>query len=268
MQCRNQGWKKTLLFLMMFALMSALTGCAERQEIYLAGGTSGPENLMDTESTEEESPAAETPNTVQGTPGEEHGMAREASGPEIGIGDRAATETLSGQTGAEDSGSPDGGQTPAGYVYVCGAVREPGVYPMYEGMRVFEAVRLAGGFAQNADQEWLNQAETVQDGQRLCVYTLEETAQLRLIQADGGIGAFGDSPAVGNSSPGSGDGKVNLNTADSETLKTLPGIGDAKAEAIIQYRQENGAFSVIEEIQNISGIKNAVFAKIKDLITV
>lgn len=253
MQCRIQGWKKTLLFLMMFALTSALTGCAERQEIYLAGGTSVPETLMDTESTGEGSPAAEMPgeesNTVLGMPG---------------TGDHAAAGILPDQAGAEDSNE----QTPTGYVYVCGAVREPGVYPMYEGMRVFEAVRLAGGFAQNADQEWLNQAEIVQDGQRLCVYTLEETAQLRLTQADGGIGVFGDFPVAGNSSPGSGDGKVNLNTADRETLKTLPGIGDAKAEAIIQYRQENGAFSAIEEIRNISGIKNAVFAKIKDLITV
>ena len=145
-----------------------------------------------------------------------------------------------------------------GYVFVCGSVREPGVYQISEGMRVYEAVALAGGFSEQADQEWLNQAEYVNDGQKLYVYSLEETLQMQKdgmqpdgIQPDGQTGQ-----------------KININTADKESLMTLPGIGEAKADAIIQYREENGDFSSIEEIQNIPGIKTAVFAKIKDNITV
>ena len=81
-------------------------------------------------------------------------------------------------------------------------------------------------------------------------------------------GAVPGSGAASQESSGITDGKVNLNTADAETLMTLPGIGEVKAEAIIQYRTEHGAFSSIEEIQNIPGIKQAVFSKIEDRITV
>ena len=64
------------------------------------------------------------------------------------------------------------------------------------------------------------------------------------------------------------DGKVNINQASKEELMTLPGIGEVKADAIIQYRTEQGKFASIEEIKNISGIKDGVFEKMKDKITV
>lgn len=143
------------------------------------------------------------------------------------------------------------------YVYVCGAVRCPGVYPVTEDMRVFEAVELAGGFAEEADVSWVNQAEPVQDGQRLYIYTKEETSQM--------------DPAVQPEAAAQGgqtDGRVNINQATKEMLMTLPGIGEAKADAVIQYREEHGAFQSIEEIQNVPGIKSAVFLKIQDAITV
>ncbi len=182
-----------------------------------------------------------------------------------------------GQTAAEAEQS-DAEPESEGYLYVCGAVNAPGVYPVYAGMRVFEALALAGGFAPDADREWLNQAEPVQDGQRLYVYTLEETRLIRegdqesQTQWQEDVVAFGVGNA-GNGGTASAEtadngAKVNLNTADREQLKTLPGIGDAKADAILRYREEHGAFGAIEEIQNISGIKSGVFAKIRDLITV
>lgn len=147
----------------------------------------------------------------------------------------------------------------AGYVYVCGAVKSPGVYPIRGGMRMFEALELAGGFTEEADTQWLNLAELLQDGQRLYIYSQEETVQLK----EAGIleQAAADESAQK-------DEKVNINTADRETLMTLPGIGESKADAILLYRETQGGFSSIEEIQNISGIKNAVFSKIKDRITV
>lgn len=143
------------------------------------------------------------------------------------------------------------------YIYVCGAVNNPGVYPISEDMRVFEAVDLAGGFADEADTSWVNQAEPVQDGQKLYIYTKEETSQMAdPVQQEDTVSA------------GMTDGKVNINQAAKETLMTLPGIGEAKADAVIQYRETYGAFASIEEIQNVPGIKNAVFLKIQDYISV
>lgn len=164
-------------------------------------------------------------------------------------------ETLaSEQVNSESSAAV--AEQPEGYVYVCGAVKEPDVYPIVPDMRVFEAIELAGGFTEEADTQWLNQAETLQDGQKLYVYTMEETRQMQ------------SEAAVEQRAQGQSDGLVNINTADRELLMTLPGIGQAKADAVIRYRSERGAFTSIEEIQNVPGIKNAVFMKIKDRITV
>ena len=144
-------------------------------------------------------------------------------------------------------------ETQPGYVYVCGAVLHPGVYPIRENMRVFEAIELAGGFSENADQSWLNQADYVADGQKLYVFSKEETQLLSEEDPEEEIS-------------GEDDGKVNINTADKNTLMSLPGIGEAKAEAIISYRREHGLFQSIEEIQKIPGIKQAVYSKIEDKI--
>lgn len=279
MQYWIQGWKRTLLFLLVFLLTVCLAGCSGAHEVYLAGDMSemAPETAGQT-------PAGDGDT---GTGAKAQGAGDEVS--PAGKGSSESTETAAldgagnpamtgadGSAEAEDAGSE---KSPAGYVYVCGAVAQPGVYPMYEGMRVFEAITLAGGFSQEADQEWLNQAETVQDGERLYVYTQEETQELAQ-QTAGSSGlpaamwagqtgnVAADSPQSGQTGAASDQQRVNLNTADRELLKTLPGIGDAKADAIIQYRETNGPFTSIEDIQKISGIKSAVFDKIKDLITI
>lgn len=176
------------------------------------------------------------------------------------------TVTESDTAGGETAGTEDRKDeaVQAAYVYVCGAVRNPGVYPVTRGMRMFEAIELAGGFTEEADEQWLNQAEVLHDGQRLYVYTMEETQQMAATEMPSGQETSSD-PA---SEQKMQDGKVNLNTAGREELMTLPGIGEAKADAVIAYRTEHGAFASIEEIQNIPGIKSAVFSKIKDQITV
>lgn len=173
-------------------------------------------------------------------------------------------ETKEAAPDASDGAFQEQDETDMGYVYVCGAVKAPGVYGVFEGMRVFEAVEAAGGFTEAADTMWLNQAEQVSDGQRLYVYTQEETMQLQSAQESSEPVFFQETQ---RDTEASGT-KVNLNTAGREALMTLPGIGEVKADLIISYREENGAFSSIEEIQNIPGIKNAVFLKIKDQITV
>lgn len=156
-----------------------------------------------------------------------------------------------------------------GYVYLCGAVNAPGVYEIRDGMRVFEVVALAGGLTEEADAEWVNQAKTVTDGEQVRIYTREETAQMRE------QGITPERSAAGNAVSGIGTGntekteeKVNINTADRDKLMTLPGIGEAKADAILKYREAHGGFSSIEEICKISGIKEAVFSNIEDKISI
>lgn len=145
------------------------------------------------------------------------------------------------------------------YVYVCGAVCNPGVYLLQEGSRVYEAIELAGGLTEEAAKENLNQAETIWDGQMIQVLTEEEAAQE--------ITTAGDNAAVSQTGTSS-DGKININTATLELLMTLPGVGQSKAESIIAYREENGLFSSVEAIKNVNGIKDGVYNQIKDKITV
>lgn len=146
----------------------------------------------------------------------------------------------------------------AGYLYICGAVKNPGVYPVTQDMRIFEAVECAGGFLAGADEQWLNLASPVVDGQQIYVYTKEETQGMEQESSTAPVSSEGKH----------NDSKVNLNSASREELMTLPGIGSSKADAIIQYRTDYGGFDQIEDIMNISGIKEAVFSKIKNDITV
>lgn len=141
------------------------------------------------------------------------------------------------------------------YVDVCGAVKYPGVYELAEDARAFEALERAGGFLDVACTAAVNQAEKLQDGQKLYIPTKEEWERNHLPEDSGG-------------QPPVSDGLVNINTADVEELCSLPGVGESRAKAIIQYREEHGAFGAIEEIQNVSGIKNGLFLKMKDLIKV
>lgn len=164
------------------------------------------------------------------------------------------------------------------FVHVCGQVETPGVYELKEGQRVFEAVQMAGGFAEQAARDYLNLAEPVWDGMRLEVPAQDQVpdtdwaaqAGSRTGAGQGGSQA-GTGQAVGSrqgTGTASSAGKVNLNTAVKEELMTLRGIGEARAEDIIRYREERGGFARIEDIMEISGIKNAAFEKIKDDITV
>lgn len=146
------------------------------------------------------------------------------------------------------------------YVYICGEVINPGVYELSGDSRIYEAVDAAGGFTENAARESVNLASKVSDGMQITIYNKEEAASL----------PAGSGSAVGNTGQGgtSGSGLVNLNTATKEELMTLKGIGEAKAEDIIRYREKSGGFKKIEDIMKISGIKEAGFQKIKDNITV
>lgn len=151
----------------------------------------------------------------------------------------------SSRTSEPDKPGPDAGNTVV--AYICGAVNRPGVYVLDEPSRIVDLIEAAGGATEEADLSRINLAQKLADGQQVVVPGTDET-QENVISSE--------------------NGKVNLNFADKEELMTLPGIGEAKAEAILAYRQEIGWFESTEEIMNISGIKEKMYAKIADRIEV
>lgn len=177
------------------------------------------------------------------------------------------------QEGSEDSPEKEGEKTadiepgekvlPNVWVDVSGAVKNPGVYELAADSRVFQAIEAAGGFTEEADVQWLNQAEPVSDGEKILVYTREE------IQALKEQGVFFSWKKQETADSGTGEqGKININQASLEELQEIPGIGEVRAQAIIDYREEAGGFGSIEDIQQVSGIKGKTFEKIEAYITV
>ena len=174
-----------------------------------------------------------------------------ACGKSAAVYETAAVSAGSGAAAAEETPVPEEPETI--FVYICGAVRNPGVYELPSGSRVFSAVEAAGGMTEEAEARSLNQAEILEDGQQITVYTEEEAEKL---------------PESGGSESAGVSGRVNLNTATREALMTLPGIGEAKAQAVLDYREEHGDFQRIEDIQKVEGIKEKVYEKIKEQIEV
>jgi len=133
-------------------------------------------------------------------------------------------------------------------VHVCGAVEVSGVYTLPEDARVVDAIALAGGMTEQAATEYLNLAAFLQDGEKIYVPTGEEVFLWELQKEEQSL--------------------VNINTADIDKLCTLPGVGESKAKDIINYREKQGAFEKKEDIMKVPGIKEYLFQKIKDYITV
>ena len=148
------------------------------------------------------------------------------------------------------------------YVHLCGAVKTEGVYELPSGSRLRDGIVAAGGFLEVADTTYHNLAARLKDGQRIYVPTKEET---KTVTAEDRIANTGDVSGTRNKIENT---KVNLNTADIEELMTLSGVGEAKAESILQYREKVGEFQSIEELKNVSGIGDAMFERIKEDITV
>ena len=156
-------------------------------------------------------------------------------------------------------------------VYVCGAVRNPDVYCLDPDMRIADAVDAAGGFTESAGSSYLNLAAKISDGQKIYIPTESEIEEAL---GDGEISAA--TVNITNNTPGitsgndreANDGMVDINSADRDTLMTLPGIGQSKADKIIAYREANGGFSSIEDIMLVAGIKEGLYNKVKDKICV
>lgn len=173
-------------------------------------------------------------------------------------------------------------------INIKGAVVNSGVYELETNARVIDAINISGGLLKNADTSILNLSKKLKDEDVIIVYTKEEVKMIKegnvVIEY---IEKQCNCPDVKNSScidPDSlisdsanqdndtkeyinNNSKVSINTASLEQLQTLDGIGESKAEAIIEYRTKNGLFKTIEDIKNVSGIGDAAFEKIKDSIT-
>ncbi len=145
---------------------------------------------------------------------------------------------------------PTATPTPVLKVYVSGAVSRPGVYPMAESDWLADAIEAAGGATRQARLDCVNLALRVKDEAQYHVPDSEEQCQ----------------PA--SSTPSREDAGIDLNTAPVEDLKSLPDIGDVRARAIVDYREEHGPFRSTEELMNVSRIGPGIFEKIKDLVYV
>ena len=206
--------KYRCLLLNMFCILIMMTGCSGKDEaIVLIPSTEEKSGMAELEAAERKADTAE--------------------------GDAAAQEI-----------QPAEAEHKSVYVYVCGAVAEPGVVEVPEGSRAGDALELAGGMTPEADPFYVNLAEIVTDGQKLYFPTASEAEDMEA--------------AV----KAAEEGIVNINTASAEELCTLPGIGASRAADIVRYREKNGDFRSKEDIMKVSGIKQNAYDKLCDKITV
>lgn len=138
------------------------------------------------------------------------------------------------------------------FVDIKGAVKNPGVYQMKSGDRVKDALDAAGGLTGEADSQKVNLAQRVEDQMVIVVPKVGEEAT--------------EIPVGGTSKEAAKDGKVNINTATVEELKTLKGVGEKKAEAIIEYRKKNGSFKTKEDLMKVRGIGKKLFESFQERI--
>ena len=163
------------------------------------------------------------------------------------------------------------------YVDIKGAVKKPGVYKINSDKKIIDVITMAGGLMENANTDNINLSKKVSDEMVIIIYTDEEVKNSNIvdtvikvidkecvcpnIQNDGCINTeINDSITNVNKT-------ININTATLEELMSINGLGEAKAKAIIKYREENGYFKIIDDLLNVSGIGEALFEKIKEYIT-
>lgn len=159
------------------------------------------------------------------------------------------------------------------YIDIKGSVANPGVYKLDSNSRVTDAIEASGGITSDANTRFINLSKKLNDGDVIVVYSNKEIKDAQkenivyietpcVCEEVKNDACYKEEKGVVN------NGKININTATIDELKTLTGIGDAKAKAIIEYRNKNGLFSNIEDIKKVNGISESVYAKIKENITV
>ncbi len=165
-------------------------------------------------------------------------------------------------------------------VDIKGEINKPGIYSLKEGSRVIDVIEEAGGLTNQADTSVINLSKKIEDEMVIIIYSkkevsnfkktkeLETEVQNKCIQPD--TNALKNDACIkdkNENTKSSVSTKININTASLEELMTLPGIGEAKAKDIIKYREKQ-KFKTIEDIKEVQGIGDSLFAKIKENITV
>lgn len=181
----------------------------------------------------------------------------------------AETEETQTQVPPMGTSETETAAIPGIIVHICGQVENPGVYELPEGSRVWDAVQAAGGFSEDADPDAVNLAVSLADGCKVTIPSQGETAggaeDWYEDQAAGQTA--GRSAASAAENAGGAGGLIDINRATASELTAIPGIGEVRAAAIVAYRETYGPFHTVEEIMNVTGIKEGLFGKIKGYIT-
>lgn len=202
-----------------------------------------------------------TPTFVVPSDSAEESQGEPGDGPAGDAGTAAAASGAGGSSASAADGDATSSPAPFVTVHVAGAVADAGVYSIPEGSRVQDAVDAAGGLAKDAAPNAVNLARVLQDGEQVVIPTQE--------QVKGGALPASESAQASNGSGSSAAAAVvNINTAGADELDTLPGVGPATAQAIIEERESGGPFASVEDIQRVSGIGEKKFEKLKDSICV
>lgn len=151
-------------------------------------------------------------------------------------------------------------------VHITGAIKKEGVYKLEENSRITDLVNLAGGLKEDANMSKINLASKLEDGMKINIPSINDPNQNNEINQNNID--INNNIIEDNKTNNKLKSKININTATKEELDTLPGIGEATAEKIIEYRKKNGKFSNIEELKEVSGIGDSKFENIKNNIEV
>ena len=225
--------RRSALFILFTGIFCIISACSSKETAL----------LKEDELVWESGDAADGQNAANGETA--------AGGQNVVNGQNAADgETAGGQTAAEGQAEQSGL-----FIHICGEVTEPGVYELPAGSRIYEAVEMAGGFTPEASESYVNLAQPLRDGDKIEIPAEGEEPPVPAGQGE----AAAESMA---------DDLVDINTASRQELCTIPGVGESRADSIISYREQNGGFSRIEDIMKVEGIKEGMFAKMKDKICV
>lgn len=148
------------------------------------------------------------------------------------------------------------------FVHICGQVESPGVYELPENSRVWDGVQAAGGFLEDADSDAVNLAAPLSDGCKVTIPSVRDGESQDWYEENGSSGT------AGSGQRDAAGGLIDINRASVSELTEIPGIGQVRAEAIAAYREAHGAFHTVEDIMNVTGIKEGLFEKMKGYITV
>ena len=268
--------KKLVKYLMIF-LALILAGCGRTDTA-----------ILEDVSTDTELPTSVSGDIQNSDTEQLRNTGRQTAQNETHVDDAGETDkSETAETDKSETAETDGSKTDRSVtinVYICGAVRHEGVYRVPADGIVNDALTQAGGYSSDAYHGYINLAAPVTEGMRIYFPTVDEVEEAiysdtnqNSSSSTGGQGSDLNSDSMaGSSSSGSTgsnstenkNGMININTAGRDELMKLPGIGESKAEDIIRYREEHGEFKSIDDIKNINGIKEGIFEKIRDLITI